>query len=104
MMVPHRTNNGDDEDEEREQRIRQLQQTSILTWPMLVWIFSVAAAVAGSAIWLGSLSQQISVNTHRLEAIEHHDEQTREIESQIKARLAVIENEIHKKLGNNPLP
>jgi len=96
MMVPHRTNDNDDE-EEREQRIKQLQQTSIFTWPMLVWIFSVAAAVAGAAVWLGSLSQQISINTRRLELIELHDVRTRENEARIEARLAVLEAELRKR-------
>lgn len=73
-----------------------------VSWPMLILIVTFASSIGGLAYWLGQQSQQISINTVRIDRIEQHDTDTRDRElkiitdsltrdSDIVARLSAIE-------------
>ena len=67
-----------------------------LTWQFLAVIGSIVIAVTGGSVWLGSLSNQIAVNTIRLARIEDLLGEIREHDSNTSARLPAIEERLNK--------
>lgn len=67
-----------------------------LAWRYAALAIGLIVSVAGGAIWLGSLTNQISVNTRRLDRIEGFMDEVRQHDANTTARLAPIERRLEQ--------
>ena len=58
------------------------------------YLIAMIAALASGFIWLGTLSNQIAVNTGRLERIESFDNDVRQHDANTTARLTPVEHRL----------
>ena len=58
------------------------------------YLIAILAALASGFIWLGTLSNQIAVNTARLDRVESFDNEVRQHDADTTARLTPIERRI----------
>ena len=65
-----------------------------ITWQFLVLLIGMIGAFITGAIWLGSNSNQIAVNTGRVTRLEEMMDQVRQHDSNTTARLPAIEHRI----------
>ena len=65
-----------------------------LSWQFLTAVGMICIAVSGGAVWLGSLSKQIAINTSRLDRIEIFADEVRAHDANTSARIGPIEERL----------
>ena len=58
------------------------------------YLVAIVTALASGFVWLGTLSNQIAVNTGRLERIESFDNDVRQHDANTTARLTPVERRL----------
>ena len=58
------------------------------------YLIAIIAALGSGFIWIGALSNQISVNSGRLDRVESFDNEVRQHDANTTARLAPLEHRI----------
>ena len=66
-----------------------------ISWQFIIAMASITLTFVGGAIWLGSLSNQISVNSARLVRLEIFEQEGRSAEANASARLPLIEGRLN---------
>jgi hypothetical protein len=65
-----------------------------ITWQFLVLLTGLIGAFVSGSIWMGSNSNQISVNTRRADRLEAFMDEVRQHDANTTARLAPIEHRL----------
>ena len=63
-------------------------------WQLLSVLAACFASVVLVAVQLGEYRAMVQVNTHRLDNIERHDIETRDIEARLGERISRLESEL----------